>query len=390
MGSIITLSVGQFEIDWGKNEFFVNHSKLFMPSDNQRVIELSQDEEDDEPAYSRPLSSVVRRLELLGYNLEHCRQLYEDLFRLSTQYEGEYVDITFDRFAKVLATVQVGRVQLTEAVDDYGLGEFTLRNILRGSKFSKFFENIEPYAIDPYVVLRLLAENERNLSEDVEWHYHDMVAGGWADEEELYEGLADSDRYLIVTEGKSDSFILEKSLVLLHPDIADFFSFIDMREHYPFTGTGNLTNFCQGLARIRIQNKVLVVFDNDTAGNAAHEKVKGLQLPPNMRITLLPRLSDFEAFATLGPSGPNTEDINGKAVAIELYLDLSHGPSPTPTVRWTSYDRKLDQYQGELVGKEDFALNFIKRRSFGDDYDLSKLRRLWGHLIKQCSAASPR
>ena len=111
-----------------------------------------------------------------------------------------------------------------------------------------------------------------------------------------------------------------------------------MSKNYPFTGTGNLFLFCQGLARIRIQNKVLVVFDNDTAGNAAYQKVKALKLPPTMQIALLPSLPDFESFPTLGPSGPNTEDINGRAVAIELYLDLSHGSVSTPKVRWTSPD----------------------------------------------------
>ena len=160
-----------------------------------------------------------------------------------------------------------------------------------------------------------------------------------------------------------------------------------MTENYPFTGTGNLTNFCQGLARIGIQNKVLVVFDNDMAGNAAYKKVKALHLPSNMRIALLPSLPDFESFPTLGPSGPSTEDINGKAVAIELYLDLSHGPGTSPTVRWTSYDKKLDSYQGELVNKESVALDFIKRTSLGPDYDVTKLRRLWDHLLGQCTTS---
>ncbi len=30
MGSFITLGVGKLEIDWGKNNLFKNHSKLFF------------------------------------------------------------------------------------------------------------------------------------------------------------------------------------------------------------------------------------------------------------------------------------------------------------------------------------------------------------------------
>ena len=401
MGSLITLCVGRLEVDWGKNNLFHNHSKLFVPSDNKRVVNLSDDEIEDEPAYSRPLASVIPRLELLGYNLGHCRELYEDLANtLPDEYAD--VDVSFDQFAKLLASVRVGRVRLPQSDEGYDLGEFTLANILRDPEFAKrlpqlkdysrtvatFFENLDPYVIDPYVILRLLAENERNLSEDVVWRYHDVVEGGWVNEDELYEGLQDSDRYLIVTEGKSDSSILKKSLDLFYHDTADFFTFIDMTENYPFTGTGNLTNFCQGLARIRIQNKVLVVFDNDTAGNVAYQKVKALQLPPSMRIALLPPLPDFESFPTLGPSGPNTEDINGRAVAIELFLDLSHGSATTPKVRWTSYEKKVDRYQGELVDKESFTTDFLKRRSLGPDYDVTKLWQLWAHLVEQCTTAS--
>ena len=52
-----------------------------------------------------------------------------------------------------------------------------------------FLENL-----DSYIVLRLLAENERNLGEEVVWRYGDVVEGGWVNEDEIYEGLSDSDR----------------------------------------------------------------------------------------------------------------------------------------------------------------------------------------------------
>jgi hypothetical protein len=33
MGSEITLGLGRLRVDWGKNEFFRNHSRLFLSSD---------------------------------------------------------------------------------------------------------------------------------------------------------------------------------------------------------------------------------------------------------------------------------------------------------------------------------------------------------------------
>ena len=38
MGSIVSLCIGNMEIDWGKNNHFINHSRLFNPSD-QGVID---------------------------------------------------------------------------------------------------------------------------------------------------------------------------------------------------------------------------------------------------------------------------------------------------------------------------------------------------------------
>ena len=65
--------------------------------------------------------------------------------------------------------------------------------------------------------------------------------------EEFVRPLPQSDRFLIVTEGSSDGKILFHAIRLLRPEIADFFYFVDMEKGYPFTGTGNLLNFCRGL-----------------------------------------------------------------------------------------------------------------------------------------------
>ena len=39
-----------------------------------------------------------------------------------------------------------------------------------------------------------------------------------------------------------------------------------MEEGYPFSGTGNVFRFVQGLISIAVQNQMLVLFDNDAEG----------------------------------------------------------------------------------------------------------------------------
>ena len=106
-------------------------------------------------------------------------------------------------------------------------------------------------------------------------------------------------RFLVVTEGSSDAAILRKALDMLRPTIADFFYFVDMQEGYPFSGTGNLSNFCKGLLSIGILNKTLVVFDNDAEGVLKAGQVSSLKCPSNLGVLILPDLPSLINMNTL-------------------------------------------------------------------------------------------
>lgn len=392
MGSIVTLGLGKLEVDWGKNWNYANHSRLFLPVDRRPVTHHYVDEESGapveelKPGFSRQLRSVKRRIELLGYTLREARRHFEqDPATVPDFYENP--DVSFEVFARALASVDVRAVALDPSFADHSLGDFAARSILRDPEFTKTAENLQSLTrfdgqffenLDPYVILRLLAENPANLDVDVEWRFADIIEAGWADDESIYEPLGDRDRYLVVTEGSSDGAVLRRAIELLMPDVADFFNFVDMSENYPFTGAGNLFRFCQGLARIRIQNKVVVVFDNDAAGREAEDKVRQLDLPPNMTIVRLPDLAALKAFPTLGPNGNAVQDINGQAVSTELFLDLRLGPPPR--VQWTSYNPHSQCYQGELIGKERYVKQFLQVPVLPLDYDCSKLELLLEHI----------
>jgi len=398
MGSIISLGVGRLEVDWGKNSSFRNHSSLFLPSDTKEAVYYYADNvRETRPAYVRGLESVKHRLELLGYTLEGCRAHFGDE---ATSSEWGSPPVSFDDLANVLRHVDVARQGLPgDPEDDYDPGEYALETILRDPQFLKtlgastrqwdkwvqglFFENL-----DPYVILRLLAENPANLTKPVIWRHMDVVEGGWIAEGDLFEHLDDGQRFLLVTEGSSDSHILQRSFEILKPDIADFFYFVDMSENYPFTGTGNIVRFCQGLAKIRIQNRVVVVLDNDAAGNAALSRLQALGLPRNMKATVLPSLASFDAFPTVGPSGSGIEPVNGKAVSVEMFLDLSYQADDPAMVRWTSLDGSSGTYQGELIDKERYSNLFLNKGWRDRRYDKSKLEVLLSHIVTvACSLA---
>ena len=198
----------------------------------------------------------------------------------------------------------------------------------------------------------------------MQWAFNDVEDGGWAKRSDFVKPVDQSSRFLIVTEGSSDAAIIDKAFRLLRPHIADFFDFVDMEEGYPFTGTGNVFRFVQGLISIRVLNNVIVVYDNDAEGAANFERTRQLNLPANLGVIKLPELTCFEAFATVGPNGQHLANINNRAAAIECYLDLPADAA----VRWSSYNAKIGGYQGELLGKEEYARAFLELRSRSTAY----------------------
>ncbi len=397
MGSIITLGISNFEIDWGKNHYFNNHSKLFLPSDKKHSDYYYADNiVEKKNAYCRKLKDVKKRLELLGYTLISIRKKFKQHLDSYPEYYPP-IPIDFDTFVKIVRQIDISKITRDNGYGDYDFGEYVTSVIFKipeSNSFSKldrstqidlgmFFENM-----DSYITLYLLAGNPNNDEYDVIWRYYDIVEGGYISEEDVYESLTDEDKFLIVTEGSSDTYIIQNAIRVLHPDICDFFRYIDMADNYPFTGTGNLYRFCQGLVKIGITNKVLVIYDNDLEGIKKYNLTKNLNLPSNINVMKLPNLKQFRNFLTVGPSGYFETDINGKAVSIECFLDLNIPSFSEPTIRWKVYNEDYDQYHGALKNKEVYIQRFKNEGLKSHNYDWSKLEILTSAVYKACTQIS--
>lgn len=397
MGSMITLGIGRMEIDWGKNNFYENYSDLFQSEDLKDVPYYYVDEEgksivEMKRGFSKKIVSVKNRLDLLGYTLNQI----EDKFNEGLDYVNKLYDISlpieFKDYFNAVKKIDVESIDMTseEYGYEYDLGEFVRNcvleeideikalvddsNIYFRSTMSEFLENISPY-----ITLRILAENKNNHDLDLIWSFADIVDNGWILEDDIKPCLSRDKKFLIVTEGSSDTDIIRKSIDLLHEDISDFFYFIDMEENYPFTGTGNLKNFIKGLSKIDIQNNVLVILDNDTSGVSTYYELKNLTIPDNLRILTLPNHKSFENIKCYGPQGISFENVNGKAVAIEAFLDFNSVKEDVH-VRWTSYNEKLDQYQGIIEPKSSLIRAF--HNLYKKNYDFSKIDFLIDYILK--------
>lgn len=408
MGSYITLGINKMEIDWGKNNSFTNHSKLFQISDFDKKIPYYYVDDDNNEVIEyrkgaqKKLKDIKDRLEILGYDLKSLRRKFNEYCKEYEFYTGEKMNITYNDYVLFLNSIDVSKVNsITLSIENsengFELGEFFDNCILEDEEISlrikqimeKIKKNNEFISIgnflenmDPYITLRILAENPENLDYDVEWCYDKVVENGWVKKEDIIKELEQSDKILIVTEGNTDSFVIKKTIEELYPNISDFFEFVDMEKNYPFTGVGSLSNFCLGLSKIHIQNNIIALFDNDTAGNELYNKVIVMEeKPKNLVLCKLPKTKIFNRFETIGPSGKKRTNINGKAVAIECFLDFS-SVSTEPIVRWQCFKDKMDQYQGILENKEAYIKKFKTANLKDGSYNCDKLKLLIDYLIK--------
>jgi hypothetical protein len=405
MGSMIHLSVGRLEIDWGKNSGFTDHSGLFQATDVTDVpyyyagsdyVDGAGEKQwkirvEKKEGLSKKLSEVKERIELLGYTLNTCQQEFMSLADLN-DFDSEV--FRFDELHKALATVDVSAIAL-----DYGDGDEDFGEFFREQIFPKLGMEMLPADdtrrtlynaaegmenLSSHSVLRLLADNPNAADLPVIWTYKDVEDGGWAKHGEFVRPLQPLNKFLIVAEGSSDAAILQHAFKLLRPHIADFFSFVDMEEGYPFSGTGNLYKFVQGLISIGVQNNAIILFDNDAEGVFGHERCRRLNVPANMKILRLPDIESFRQFKTVGPGGEHTSDINGKAAAIECYLDFGD----QGVVRWNNFNEGAKTYQGELVGKDRYKNQFLSQKSREISYDYTKIECVLNLIVANCIAIS--
>jgi len=383
MGSEITLGINRIEIDRGMNEFFRNHSRLFHKNEiKMEYYYYANNYKEKKLVFSKKLSKVKLSLELLGYTLKNVKNKYINHCNWYKEYYSEKYFLNFDQFSEIIESINLNKngYDFSEYFENYikDIPIFKNRDNLKDS-LGEFFERL-----DPYIILRLIIENPNNLNQKLIWRYSDILEGGYIKKNELYEDLSISDKYLIITEGTSDLFIIRKNIKLFYQEIFDFFEFIDMDKNYPFTGSGNLFNFIQGLAKIYSKYKILIIFDNDAEGIEKYEQCKELNLPQGIKITKLPNLKEFNNFDTIGPTGFKKLNINGLAVSIECFLDLEYEVDQKPRIRWANFKKKINKYQGSLENKEIYTKLFKKIKTGKENYNFSKLKILIDYIITKC------
>jgi hypothetical protein len=428
MGTAIELYVGNVSLSYSKNCIGQDFGVLFQEGD---IIHRQQDQVDydyyeehpdergdlliAEEVFVRKLLRIVPRLEMLGFTFQDARDEYgglvaEAISLASSDEEagGKANYLSFEEFCELVSRYPLSSLNREYIPDEspgreiLSLGRFAadMKQISRlpvSHDFSSYWSEASFFAhslciLSPQSMLQIFAQDSRNADTEVIWAFGPIVHAGWVQREAFQPGAHKRERILMATEGASDARIIRRAIDILRPEVADFFNFVDVNEKHHFWGAGNLVKFAESLLRIEILNKVLFVFDNDAEGVDALRRIEKLQLPPNLRAMVLPSLDEFKQFAARGPDGTRKSDINGRAAAIECYLDLRLDQRPQPQVTWNNYKNDIDAWQGVLDFKAEYSKHFYAQSDIAlqcGDYDTSKLAKMVDELILQSTMIAP-
>jgi hypothetical protein len=406
MGSYSELKLGIFYIGSIKDAIDPFIMTLYRETDkyvkviNKSAPELQDsydmDGVDDEEIvlvqYISPASVICDRLELIGFTKDVAEAGFHKGLQLEVERFAGYVNkaygnafqetfqllkaLTLDEWKRSLQEIHA------QKLNPRRYGDSTLSELKPLLKYMLTTEWYGFPGVDSRHFIRLLVDI-CDVNDELVYDLTDLHLGGWIDgaddlvnyaEEIIAEGFDTSRRVIVLTEGNSDRWILERSLKLLYPHLADYFRFLDFEGARIGGGAGSLANIVKAFAGAGIVNRIMALFDNDTAAESAISTLSTISLPDNIVVLQYPALVLANDYPTLGPTGLFSMNVNGLAGSIELYLGtdvLINTLGNLTPIQWRGYDTKLGKYQGEIMNKADILERFSAKLSICEE-DSSK------------------
>ena len=419
MGSYAQCWLGNFVVGSSKNDIDPSLIHLFRSTDKKVVSDPNskvpeqveswvEDLKEDGDAiivyYSANSTIVKDRLELSGYTIGSCRDAFsegrkyevENTERMCSSSHGEI----FNRRLEILKSMDVdswmsalSEIRQSNMKPHRGASQETLVGYMLSEDWYGY------PGVDTNVVLRLALEVYPEADELV-YDVTDLVRSGYFEPDEDFvnygfEGAADDffskAKIIVLTEGRTDSWVLSEAISVLYPHLSDYYSFMDFDGFRSAGGVGSLVNLVKSFAGAGIVNRTIALFDNDTAAASAMRGLSSLSIPRNIVVLQLPDLESLEHYPTIGPTGIAVTNVNGVASSIELMFgadvlaDAENGFVP---VQWTGYEQSVRKYQGEVMHKLMLHEKFREKISASrkcDSYlaaaDWAPMRLLFGRIF---------
>lgn len=419
MGSYTDLTINGYPVIESKSYVIPEMMTIFQESDKKifprKLSERNElvwgsvdsDEYYDEigVTYSCEAWKVTDRLNVMGFTLTRVKQEFEEV-RLSeiekytvwgessegNWWEKElelFEELTFEKYFKAIKAIISKRIRLYE-VDER---DPNIDPIIKKMSDSNGDYDIGFLCLDLRSLVRIFCEFVPKNSLVVQDITEVVYAGYYEKEDnvrsdtiyELTAGYIQNSPTIILTEGSTDIEILKNSLSVLYPHLKDYYTFLDYSFSNSRGGAGNLVSIIKSFIGAGIVNRIIAVFDNDSAAFDARRNLNSLNLPSNIAVCNYPDLKILESYSTIGPNGHTRLNINGLSASIELYtgFDIIENGEKYP-VQWKGYVESIRKYQGEVMHKSKIQKLFIKKINHCkqhpeeiDKYDWSGLKAIF-------------
>lgn len=420
MGTYTDLSVAGYPLVNSKSAVVPEAMTVFRESD-KRVLDRrlgernplvwgdacadEADEIETATMYVCGTEAVIARLEIMGFTINRARRDFESgrQAELAMYQEWAKADTDLSWFSE--------KVELIEGLSfDAYLG--ALREVLSEGLRPRPFDDCEKpglsaavryilddnddylfgfFASDIRCLIRAACEVAPKPS-DVIQDITDLVNGGYYELEapvcqqsidSLTLGHIENANRIVLTEGSTDAQVLEASLKLLYPNLFSYYSFLDFDTARAPGGAGQLASLVKGFAAAGIGNRIIAIFDNDSAARDARRSLTQLRLPSNIAVLSYPDIEFLRSYPTLGPSGSTNLDVNGLAASIELYFgsDVLRRPDGTlAPVQWKGYVEPVESYQGEVLGKTQLQQAFLRKLTKAENDPAEQERQDWSGI----------
>ncbi len=365
---------------WLLSIFRESDKRVFTRKSSEAIGWVHSGEDYDETAYvySNSIKNVKQRLDVMGFSIHEIRDEFNSVVREQIEnVEGKRAqrsdlpeleilkrynfDNWLDAFKFVLAN-NIEKDNLPENAPELVKYFF--------SKYSPGFEGFPHEHFLSY--LRVYLETCPDENALVYLDITDLIENDYYYPEDKVcelglENLASEyspyQKIIVLTEGSTDSQILNGSLQLLYPHLYGYYSFMDFGVSNAAGGANILVNNLKAFIGSGISNRVVALFDNDTAARVSIKALQTIDIPNNIKVLHYPNLDFAKNYPSIGPNGTSENNVNGSACSIELYLglDVVTIDGKLSPIHWKGYDDSLKQYQGEIENKKTIQKNFFTK-----------------------------
>ena len=342
----------------------------------------NDDEESVRHTYVVPVQVMRERLEIMGFSNAHWQTELQEFVDEQIKHGQWQVDRTDPgtgerkRAEKRLMILRQSSLRrwmrklmslLNRCWDQsYAASEDTLEYAM----FDRHTMMPEPIFTRELILLRgaleILEDDDEVVFDFSNAVYQDVTSSGERLSEiardRLLRPVREFDPVLVLTEGRTDAKIIRESFRRMKPEVAHMFSYMEHESFKAEGGTSALVSLARSLAAARISNRIIFLFDNDTAGHEGLHRFLKEGFPSHYQGMTLPYLKSAETYPTIGPTGEAEANVNGCACGIELYCGpkaLTKEDGSPCRVQWTGYVAGMKRYQGEPLDKDGIKKRFL-------------------------------